>query len=181
MITVHGESYFFFPQGVLDYDNYYELIPGRVFFFAYFFPKIVSYFSCQKIASECPCQNGAICHVNYCECTGGWSGEICEIPPPPCPQERLGNATYPSTPLSSSSTGVCDPGFSGSPSRFCNSDGTWAFPIGVCQLNQCPEEEAGNADWPLTDSFELALGACISGYDGNPNRTCGEDGSWGSR
>jgi len=136
-----------------------------------------------------PCENGGNCIGGFqtpftCECPNDYTGPTCSEsldtePSPDCPAERIDNTTFSSSPAGSVSIGSCDPGFSGSPSRTCDSSGTWEAPTEVCQRNQCPEEIAGNANWISTPSFETQEGVCVEGYEGTPLRICRESGDWG--
>jgi len=126
---------------------------------------------------------GGVCNITITEppTTEPPTTEPPTIEPPPsnCLTERIENTTFLTTAVGSTAIGVCDAGFSGSPSRLCYSNGTWAPATELCQRNQCPEEVAGNANWIQTSSFETQQGVCIEGYEGTPLRICLESGDWG--
>ena len=42
----------------------------------------------------------------------------------------------------------------------------------------CPQNAAGNADWAVTRGGEVAVGQCLSGYEGTPLRQCLISGIW---
>jgi len=87
---------------------------------------------------------------------------------------------WPETSEGFSASGTCISGFTGSPSRSCQEEGTWSdLVVNGCQRTRCPAETRGNANWPSTLSGNFVQGTCQAGFVGEPYRQCLSDGTWG--
>ena len=115
-----------------------------------------------------------------CELSGAWGTitGVCSVVQ--CASERFGSADWPQTSAGSSAAGVCDTGYSGSPSRACSLAGTWEDVQNPCVQNKCPVIEDGDAQWAETPALSLASGECNPGFFGAPTRECDESGNWGN-
>jgi len=130
--------------------------------------------------NQVPCVNTNNQMGFQCQCPLGLAGRLCDQPVPDCPVQTYANARWNSTSPGSLASGVCDPGFSGSPLRTCSARGQWeSLVINHCTRNRCSGLTEGNANWPATNSLQQAAGSCASGFLGNPRRLCQADGTFG--
>jgi len=116
----------------------------------------------------------------YCTKEGAWEDELavpCERIQ--CPSDTIENAAYPATDSFLVAAGECVQGYSGSPERSCNADGSWGDGAGVpCARNQCPEEVFEDISWPAALSLTNPVGQCPPGFSGSPQRACLGTGEW---
>ena len=105
-----------------------------------------------------------------------------------CPGLYCGSSNYlqaqwPMNTLSlTSAIGMCLPGWTGSPTRYCDGSGAWSSTVSnPCVQMFCPAFSADDSSWPLTPAGSTAIeGTCASGYAGIPYRSCDFYGNWGS-
>jgi hypothetical protein len=97
-----------------------------------------------------------------------------------------GNAAWPLTAARSTpfnlTVATCAESYRGSPTRLCNSDGTWGPVVAPCQLNACGAlAQEGNAAWPTANAGSTVQGACLvnTGFEGIAVRACLSSGVWG--
>lgn len=99
-----------------------------------------------------------------------------------CPSELNSLISWPATAPLTTQTGTCPGGFSGSPTRYCHANGTWADVASPCQqalVVTCPATAEGNAEWPSASGSTVVSGTCVSGFAGNPTRPCDSNGNLG--
>jgi hypothetical protein len=143
--------------------------------------------------------------VSGAYCAPGWSGSIarqCQLDgqwapsatggcvqvfcQPTSSGEVDGNAAWPLTAARSTpfnlTVATCAESYRGSPTRLCNSDGTWGPVVAPCQLNACGAlAQEGNAAWPTANAGSTVQGACLvnTGFEGIAVRACLSSGVWG--
>ena len=128
-------------------------------------------------------------------CVAGWSGPTsrnCVLnvgwsdPSPTCVQIRcpavnVSQTMYPQS-LSGATNvpGTCVPGFSGSPLRNCNLDGSWTDVASPqCSQIYCNATTTGTASFATTIAGQTATGTCQPGLGGLVQRVCSIVGQWG--
>ena len=131
------------------------------------------------VAGVCPAgSTGTI--TRDCSISGAWSEIVGTCSQLTCSAGDFENANWPATAAGSSASGTCKVGFSGSPSRPCELDGSWGPVTNGCVQNKCPPVEEEFAQWPEALSGSPTDGVCNPGYFGSPSRTCDADGQWGA-
>ena len=116
-----------------------------------------------------------------CSADGTWSPSIAN----PCvrlycPWAQRNDAIWPhSAAPTSTVSGECIAGYSGTPTRDCSVSGEWLAVSGACTRYSCSSTTEGFASWPSTDSLTSVSATCFTGYQGSPSRTCGPDGIFG--
>ena len=117
-----------------------------------------------------------------CKLDGTWSDDVSPTcARNVCAADTFGNATWPANTLSmTSAVGTCVAGFTGTPSRACNADGSWASSItNPCVQLFCSSAQQNDANWPHTAAGTANVtGECVSGYSGSPVRGCDLNGNW---
>ena len=91
------------------------------------------------------------------------------------------NAAWPANTLSmTTATGSCLPGWSGSPTRYCEAEGSWSSTVSnPCIQLFCPAGALDNAAWPLSAAGSTDVsGVCAEGYSGTGVRDCDINGNW---
>ena len=118
-----------------------------------------------------------------------------------CAQDHTLNSTFSTTNPLVTANGVCDTGYSGSPTRYCYSNGTWANVVNPCSsklfllfsilifssttkrqqnaVYACGYEDILGSTWEQTNAFVTANGTCDTGFSGSPTRYCYPNGTWG--
>ena len=97
-----------------------------------------------------------------------------------CPWAQRNDAIWPhSAAPTSTVTGECVAGYSGTPTRDCSVSGDWLAVSGACTRNRCSAITEGFATWAAADSLTSVSGTCQAGYQGSPSRTCSADGTFG--
>ena len=128
-----------------------------------------------------------VCNSGYlgspsrlCGLDGGWGSIVNPCVLIKCPAVEDGNALWSESDAFASVTGTCNAGYSGSPTRVCDGTGNWGDITNGCTEIFCASNQLDNAQWQQTRAGEVAIGSCLSGYDGTPRRSCGVSGIWNS-
>lgn len=117
-------------------------------------------------------------YSRYCNATGQFGDVViqCET----CPATAdYGNAAWSATYPKTTATGICKPGYHGSPQRICNPDAVWQTLVThPCQVIMCPafNQTADFVYWPEMYANDEVKGDCYPGYTGAPKRTCSING-----
>jgi hypothetical protein len=93
-----------------------------------------------------------------------------------CPMTSETGVDWPQANAFETKTGVCKPGYTGSPTKTCLGNGSWDVTVNPCTSAHCDLETYGHVDWPQTPYQTWASGTCSIGYFGNPSRFCGANG-----
>jgi hypothetical protein len=93
-----------------------------------------------------------------------------------------GNAAWPvSNAGTTTVSGTCGVGYTGTPSRACDITGNWGAISSQCTQISCPALSSfQNAAFPSVTAGAVSTGACVSGYTGTASRQCNSDGTWGT-
>lgn len=98
-----------------------------------------------------------------------------------CPASSYANAQWPETYITMSSTGTCNLGWTGAPTRRCTVNGNWETNVvNHCQRVSCQSTILANAQFPKVNAFERAVGTCVSGFTGQVTRECLPSGEFGA-
>jgi len=90
-----------------------------------------------------------------------------------CSAETYGNANWTRTTAGATASGVCNPGYSGTPSRACGANSQWSTSIkNICQLMQCSSTSVSGIAFSKTNINTYALGTCPNGTTGKPQLEC---------
>ena len=92
------------------------------------------------------------------------------------------NADWPETLQAGYSTsGTCSAGYTGTTTRSCSLAGQWNTPSPLCSQIVCPSipDDGAHASWSSTAAGNTALGTCLDGFEGTPQRECSITGQWG--
>lgn len=128
-----------------------------------------------------------------CQAAGTWSGTAPTCQPRDCgaltnPTNGSVSApvtTYTSTPTTA--TYSCNPGYDlvGSPTRACQTSGTWSGTAATCQIRDCNAPSAvsnGSVSAPVTTFGATATHSCSPGYavrgGTSTTQTCSAAGAW---
>ena len=98
-----------------------------------------------------------------------------------CPAGVAGNASWADTPSDTTADGVCEPGWSGSPTRVCGATGTWGDISNACVRITCPaaDDTVAQARFPAANAGDASVaGTCYESTSGSPSRDCYLDGTW---
>lgn len=93
----------------------------------------------------------------------------------------IGSAIWPKTPTNENVTVACHWGQTGSQTRRCNLDMTWAQPYSTCKECNCPEnvDDVYHLKWTsgMCDVMYNNRN-CPEGFSGMYLRSCSRDGNW---
>jgi|GEM_PF-4306931 len=99
--------------------------------------------------------------------------------------DSAGNATWPNAIAGASNvSGTCIAGYTGNPTRSCDSSNIWSSVTGPCTQITCPAYTSptplNNAFWPQTNSLTNDVkGQCNwPNYEGLPVASCDQTGAW---
>ena len=98
-----------------------------------------------------------------------------------CMAGVAGDASWPATPSDTTATGVCDPGWTGSPTRVCGATGNWGTVTNACTRMTCAaaNDAVAQAQFPAANAGDQSVaGTCYEGTSGSPSRDCHLDGTW---
>jgi hypothetical protein len=117
-----------------------------------------------------------------CSITGVWGAISSPCTQIICPAlASNANASWPQSVAGGVAIGTCLAGYTGSASRVCNNDGSWAVATSSCVQLTCASLTEGNAFWSTQVAGSSSVsGTCVAGYAGAPTRSCSITGVWSS-
>ncbi|KAK8790956.1 hypothetical protein WA158_005587 [Blastocystis sp. Blastoise] len=97
-----------------------------------------------------------------------------------CPENIVGNITWPLTNMNTTVSNNCQEGYEGSITRYCNIQGTWEDQVDTCTIivAKCTSELYQDHQWPQTNEGTSASIPCGSGMTGTYIRECLATGIW---
>jgi len=131
-------------------------------------------------------------------CLPGWSGApyrtcltsgVFGTIQNPCVQNKCAGGTWANATFVTAiagtvgNVGTCLPGFNGTIARDCGLDGNWTNAVGECVQLYCSAVDDTTdpdflATFPAAAAGTVAIGTCVSGKNGRPQRRCLADGEW---